>query len=55
MLPWNFSEELAAYTHGQLQHNMCVPASRRRRPFDITEVGRWLKIKLQPTDLSHLC
>jgi hypothetical protein len=42
MLPWSFSEEAAAEKHmAQLQHNMCVVASRASV---ITGGGKWVEI-----------
>ncbi|MET4481425.1 YqaJ viral recombinase family protein [Bradyrhizobium sp. F1.13.3] len=56
MLPWNFSEEVAAEKHmAQLQHNMWVIAARAAELSIITGGGRWVEIKIHADPLyQHL-
>jgi predicted phage-related endonuclease len=56
MLPWNFSEELAAEKHmAQLQHNMWVIASRTAVLSIITGGGKWVEITIPADPLyQHL-
>src|SRR5712675_403221 len=56
MLPWAFSEELAAEKHmPQLQHNMWVTASRTAVLSIITGGGQWVEIKIPADPLyQHL-
>ncbi|MDD1518399.1 endonuclease [Bradyrhizobium sp. WBAH42] len=56
MLPWNFSEELAAEKHmPQLQHNMWVTASRTAVLSVITGGGKWVEITVGADPLyQHL-
>jgi predicted phage-related endonuclease len=56
MLPWNFSEELAATKHmAQLQHNMWVAASRAAVLSIITGDGKWVEITIPADPLyQHL-
>ena len=50
MLPWSFSEEVAAEKHiAQLQHNMWVTNSRLAALSVITGGGKWVEIKI-PAD-----
>jgi len=50
MLPWNFSEEVAAEKHmAQLQHNMWVIASRTAVLSIITGGGKWVELSV-PAD-----
>jgi hypothetical protein len=56
MLPWSFSEEVAAEKHmAQLQHNMWVTASRTAVLSIITGGGRWVEMTLPAAPLyQHL-
>jgi predicted phage-related endonuclease len=56
MLPWNFSEEVAAEKHmAQLQHNMWVTASRTAVLSIITGGGKWVEITIPADPLyQHL-
>jgi predicted phage-related endonuclease len=56
MLPWSFTEELAAEKHmAQLQHNMWVMATRSAVLSIITGGGKWVEIKLHADPLyQHL-
>ncbi|MGX9431824.1 MULTISPECIES: YqaJ viral recombinase family protein [Bradyrhizobium] len=56
MLPWSFTEELAAAKHmAQLQHNMWVMATRSAVLSIITGGGKWVEIKLHADPLyQHL-
>jgi predicted phage-related endonuclease len=56
MLPWSFSEELAAEKHmAQLQHNMWVTASRRAVLSIITGGGKWVEMTVPADPLyQHL-
>ncbi|MGX1148270.1 putative phage-related endonuclease [Bradyrhizobium ottawaense] len=56
MLPWNFSEELAAEKHmPQLQHNMWVTASRTAVLSVITGGGKWVEMTVGADPLyQHL-
>jgi predicted phage-related endonuclease len=56
MLPWSFSEELAAEKYmPQLQHNMWVIASRSSVLSVITGGGKWVEIAVQADPLyQHL-
>jgi predicted phage-related endonuclease len=56
MLPWNFSEEAAAEKHmAQLQHNMCVIASRTAVLSIITGGGKWVEMTIPADPLyQHL-
>src|ERR1700751_1847994 len=56
MLPWNFSEELAAEKHmAQLQHNMWVTASGTAVLSIITGGGKWVEITIPADPLyQHL-
>jgi predicted phage-related endonuclease len=56
MLPWNFSEELAATKHmAQLQHNMWVTASRAAVLSIITGGGKWVEMTIPADPLyQHL-
>jgi predicted phage-related endonuclease len=47
MLPWQFSEEMAAQKYGpQLQHNMFVVTARNAVLSVITGGGKWVEIKV---------
>ena len=49
MLPWSFSEEVAAEKYGaQLQHNMWVIAARSAVLSVITGGGKWVEIACPP-------
>ncbi len=56
MLPWNFSEEVAATKHmAQLQHNMWVTASRSAVLSIITGGGKWVEMTIPADPLyQHL-
>ena len=56
MLPWSFSEEVAAEKHmAQVQHNMWVTNSRGAALSIITGGGKWLEIKIAADSLyQHL-
>jgi predicted phage-related endonuclease len=56
MLPWYFSEEAAAAKYmPQLQHNMCVLATRSAVLSVITGGGKWVEIKVHADPLhQHL-
>jgi predicted phage-related endonuclease len=56
MLPWAFSEEVAAEKHmAQLQHNMWVTAARTAVLSVITGGGKWVEIKINADPLyQHL-
>jgi predicted phage-related endonuclease len=56
MLPWSFSEEMAAVKHmAQLQHNMWVTNATAAVLSIITGGGKWLEIKLSADPLyQHL-
>jgi predicted phage-related endonuclease len=56
MLPWNFSEEVAATKHmAQLQHNMWVTASRSAVLSIITGGGKWIEMTIPADPLyQHL-
>src|SRR3954453_21554638 len=56
MLPWTFSEEAAAEKHvAQLQHNMCVTASRTAVLSIITGGGKWVEMTIPADPLyQHL-
>jgi len=56
MLPWAFSEELAAEKHmAQLQHNMWVTASRTAVLSIITGGGKWVEMTIPADPLyQHL-
>jgi predicted phage-related endonuclease len=56
MLPWNFSEEVAAEKHmAQLQHNMWVTASRTAVLSIITGGGKWVEMTIPADPLyQHL-
>jgi predicted phage-related endonuclease len=56
MLPWNFSEEIAAAKHmAQLQHNMWVTASRTAVLSIITGGGKWVEVTVTADPLyQHL-
>src|ERR1700731_846971 len=56
MLPWTFSEEVAAEKHmAQLQHNMWVTASRTAALSIITGGGKWVEMTIPADPLyQHL-
>jgi predicted phage-related endonuclease len=56
MLPWSFSEEIAATKHmAQLQHNMWVVAARSAVLSVISGGGKWVEIKAHADPLyQHL-
>jgi predicted phage-related endonuclease len=56
MLPWSFSEEVAAEKHmAQLQHNMWVTNARLAALSVITGGGKWVEIKISGDPLyQHL-
>jgi predicted phage-related endonuclease len=56
MLPWSFSEEIAAEKHmAQLQHNMWVIASRSAVLSIITGGGKWVELTIPADPLyQHL-
>jgi predicted phage-related endonuclease len=56
MLPWSFSEEMAAERHmAQLQHNMWVTNARAAVLSIITGGGKWVEIKVPADSLyQHL-
>ena len=56
MLPWAFSEEVAAEKHmAQLQHNMWVTAARTAALSVITGGGKWVEITINADPLyQHL-
>jgi predicted phage-related endonuclease len=56
MLPWSFSEEVAAEKHmAQVQHNMWVANARGAVLSIITGGGKWVEIKLTADSLyQHL-
>src|SRR5215813_1432307 len=56
MLPWSFSEEMAAERHmAQLQHNMWVTNARAAVLSIITGGGKWVEIKIPADSLyQHL-
>ena len=56
MLPWNFSEEVAATKHmAQLQHNMWVTAARTAVLTIITGGGKWVELTIPADPLyQHL-
>jgi putative phage-type endonuclease len=56
MLPWSFSEEVAAEKHmAQVQHNMWVTNAREAALSVITGGGKWVEIKLTADSLyQHL-
>jgi predicted phage-related endonuclease len=56
VLPWNFSEEVAATKHmAQLQHNMWVTASRSAVLSIITGGGKWVEMTIPADPLyQHL-
>jgi predicted phage-related endonuclease len=56
MLPWSFSEEMAAERHmAQLQHNMWVINARAAVLSIITGGGKWVEIKIPADSLyQHL-
>jgi predicted phage-related endonuclease len=56
MLPWSFSEEMAAERHmAQLQHNMWVTNARTAVLSIITGGGKWIEIKVTADSLyQHL-
>jgi predicted phage-related endonuclease len=56
MLPWTFSEEVAAAKHmAQLQHNMWVTNSRSAVLSIITGGGKWVEMTIQADPLfQHL-
>jgi predicted phage-related endonuclease len=56
MLPWNFSEEVAATKHmAQLQHNTWVTASRTAVLSIITGGGKWVEVTMPADPLyQHL-
>jgi len=56
MLPWSFSEEMAAERHmAQLQHNMWVTNARAAVLSIITGGGKWVEIKVTADSLyQHL-
>src|SRR6476659_6580174 len=56
MLPWSFSEEMAAEKHmAQLQHNMWVTASRTAVLSIITGGGKWVEMTIPADPLyQHL-
>ena len=56
MLPWSFSEEVAAEKHmAQVQHNMWVANAREAVLSIITGGGKWVEIKLTADSLyQHL-
>ena len=56
MLPWSFSEEVAAEKHmAQLQHNMWVTNARGAVLSIITGGGKWVEIKVSADSLyQHL-
>src|SRR5215212_1358629 len=56
MLPWTFSEEVAAEKHmAQLQHNMWVTASRAAVLSIITGGGKWVEMTISADPLyQHL-
>jgi predicted phage-related endonuclease len=56
MLPWSFSEEMAAERHmAQVQHNMWVTNARAAVLSIITGGGKWVEIKIPADSLyQHL-
>jgi hypothetical protein len=56
MLPWSFSEEVAAEKHmAQVQHNMWVTNAREAALSIITGGGKWVEIKIAADSLyQHL-
>jgi len=56
MLPWSFSEEVAAEKHmAQVQHNMWVTNARGAALSIITGGGKWVEIKIAADSLyQHL-
>jgi predicted phage-related endonuclease len=56
MLPWSFSEDVAAEKHmAQLQHNMWVASARDSVLSIITGGGKWVEIKISADPLyQHL-
>jgi hypothetical protein len=56
MLPWSFSEEVAAEKHmAQLQHNMWVTNARMAALSIITGGGKWVEISIAADPLyQHL-
>ena len=56
MLPWSFSEEVAAEKYmAQLQHNMWVTNARQAALSVITGGGKWVEIKISSDPLyQHL-
>src|SRR6516165_3554217 len=56
MLPWAFTEEVAAEKHmAQLQHNMWVVNARSAALSVITGGGKWIEIKIHADPLyQHL-
>jgi len=56
MLPWNFSEDVAAQKHmAQLQHNMWVTAARTAVLSIITGGGKWVEMTIPADPLyQHL-
>jgi predicted phage-related endonuclease len=56
MLPWQFSEEMAAQKYGpQLQHNMFMVTARNAVLSVITGGGKWVEIKVHADPLyQHL-
>jgi hypothetical protein len=56
MLPWSFSEEVAAEKHmAQVQHNMWVANAREAVLSVITGGGKWVEIELTADSLyQHL-
>jgi predicted phage-related endonuclease len=56
MLPWSFSEEMAAERHmAQLQHNMWVTNATAAVLSIITGAGKWVEIKIPADSLyQHL-
>jgi predicted phage-related endonuclease len=56
MLPWSFSEEVAAEKHmAQVQHNMWVTNAREAVLSIITGGGKWVEIKISADPLyQHL-
>ena len=56
MLPWSFSEEVAAEKHmGQLQHNMWVTNAKAAALSIITGGGKWVEIAITADPLyQHL-
>jgi len=52
MLPWSFTEEVAAEKHmAQLQHNMLVTGARRAYLSILTGGGKWVSIEVEADPL----